>query len=1081
MPAARADTGAEFFEKRIRPLLAKNCYACHSSAGNVAMGGLRADSLEGLLTGGGRGPAVIPGDPDGSPLIRAIRYRDEKFAMPPTGQLASTEVAALERWVELGAPWGRAPSGDRNSGVHWSFVTLREPRRPEVANAEWVRSPIDAFVLARLEAEGLRPAPAADKRTLIRRAFFDLIGLPPSPEQVAAFLADESPEAYATVVDRLLSSPRYGERWGRHWLDVARYSDSNGVDENLVYRNAFRYRDYVIDAFNKDKPYDRFLTEQLAGDLMPGADAIETQYERWTATGFLSLGPKMLAEDDPVKMQMDIVDEQLDTAARAFMGLTVGCARCHDHKFDPIPTADYYALAGIFKSSQTMENFDVVARWHEYVLAPREERDHLEEHLAKVAAKTEAIDEIVKREDERIVREGWRKAGTYILAADAVMRSQEVHLPPLLAGSDRPDSQEGEVILRDAGAFDRGNASRELERGSKNVQRRSKAPYFAEYEVEVRRDGEYQFDILNAEHGFGTADLWINGLLMKTGSPAVSNRAASPDPGGWSVWGIYPLEAGRNTIRLEHRSRFPYIQAWAIAPSRLPEGTGPPMTAARLARLHGLNLQFLRQWVQRLTRDRGATASILHAWHALQDGLPLADWRSPAAAHFGSKEFGSSEELADRYQELFDQAIGEWNRLHPDDSINYSRERYRDESEALALSDPGLEEFRAFLYEKYGPFRPQNVREHYLETAREAIKRLEQERKALESATPEHPRAMGVREGPAIDDIPVHVRGSHWTLGEVVPRGFLSAIAHDSGPPISAHESGRLHLARWMTSPDHPLTARVMANRLWRWHFGRGIVPTPDNFGRLGQKPSNQALLDWLALRLMDSGWSIKRMHRMIVLSSTYRMSTEYNVRAAEVDPENHLLWRASRRRLEAESLRDAIVALSDDLDFTMGGSILDVKDRAYVANTRRRGAIDYDINRRAVYLPVVRSSLYDVFTAFEFADPSVAIGDRGASVVAPQALFMMNGSIVLRHTRRMADRLLERKDLDDSGRVRDTYERVLSRPPKPEEIDRALTFIANIENALGDGAASPDERRARAWQSFCKAMVGSNEFLYLN
>ncbi len=1080
-PATRADTGAEFFEKRIRPLLAENCYVCHSSAGNVAMGGLRGDSREGLLAGGVRGPAVIPGDPDGSPLIRAVRYQDEQLAMPPTGQLAGAEIAALERWVELGAPWGVVPAGDQTGGVHWSFAAVREPSPPAVRDAVWVRSPIDSFVLAKLEAEGLRPAPEADRRTLIRRVFFDLIGLPPTPEEVAGFLADGTPEAYATVVDRLLSSPRYGERWGRHWLDVARYSDSNGVDENLAYKNAFRYRDYVIDAFNKDKPYDRFVTEQLAGDLMPGADDLETRYERWTATGFLSLGPKMLAEDDPVKMQMDIVDEQLDTAARAFMGLTVGCARCHDHKFDPIPTADYYAMAGIFKSSKTMENYDVVARWHEYVLAPKEDRDFLATHLGKIASKTEAIGKIVKREKERIVREGWRKAGTYLLAADTVLKSQEIDVPPLVADGDRTKAAGSDIIVRDADAFDRGNAARDLQRGDKNVERRSKAPYFAEYEIEVRNAGNYQIDFLDMEHGFGTADLWINGLLMKTGAAPVSNRAASPDPGGWSVSGIYPLEAGGNTIRLEHRSRFPYFRSWAIAPSRLPEGADPPMTPARLARLDGLNLQFLRQWVQRLRRDRGATASILYAWHAFRDGLSLADWRSPAAAHFGGRAFGSSEELADLYQELFDQAVREWSRLHPDDEINYSRQRYRDEAEMPALPEAGLEAFRAFLYEKYGPFRPENIREYYSDAARGAIEGLEQQRKELENVTPEHPRAMGVREGPQIGDIPVHIRGSHWTLGEVVPRGFLSVIAHDSGPKISVRQSGRLHLARWMTSPDHPLTARVMANRLWRWHFGRGIVPTPDNFGRLGRKPSDQPLLDWLALRFIDSGWSVKRMHRLIVLSSTYRMSTEYNARAAAVDPENRLLWRANRSRLEAEAIRDAIVSLSDDMDFSMGGSILDVKDRAYVANTRRRGTVDYDINRRAVYLPVVRSSLYDVFTAFEFADPSVPNGDRGASVVAPQALFMMNASIVLRHTRRMAERLLQREDLDDAGRVRDTYERVLARPPRPEEIDRALTFVANVENALGARAGTAEDRRARAWQSFCKAMVGSNEFLYLN
>ncbi len=314
-----------------------------------------------------------------------------------------------------------------------------------------------------------------------------------------------------------------------------------------------------------------------------------------------------------------------------------------------------------------------------------------------------------------------------------------------------------------------------------------------------------------------------------------------------------------------------------------------------------------------------------------------------------------------------------------------------------------------------------------------------------------------------------------------MPRRFLTAIAGDEQPTIPDGQSGRLQLAKWITSPDHPLTARVMANRLWRWHFGEGIVSSTDNFGRLGQKPSNQPLLDWLALRFIDEGWSIKAMHRLIMTSSAYRMSSEYDAEAAEVDPENELLWRMSRRRLEAEPMRDAILAISDGLDKSMGGSIMSFKDRQYVANTAARGGIDYDRNLRAVYLPVVRSSMYNVFRAFDFADPSTSNGDRGAAVVAPQALFMMNGSIVLKHTRRMADNLLSRDDLNDSGRVRLAYERALTRPPSPQEIDQALSFIAEVDKALEDREPETDERKVRAWQSFCKALIGSNEFLYLN
>ena len=1074
-PAALGQEGAAFFEKEVRPLLAKNCYACHSESGNVAMGGLRLDSLEGVMAGGGRGSAIVSGKPAESLLIQAIGHGDEKLSMPPTGKLTDAEIATLTRWVALGAPWGvaaRAEAGEEpaESHIYWSFAAPVEPETPQVENIEWVRSPIDAFVLAGLEEKGLQPVPPADKRTLIRRATFDLIGLPPTPDEIRVFLDDDSPEAFANVVGRLLKSQRYGERWGRHWLDVARYADSNGLDENLVYKNAFRYRDYVIQAFNEDKAYDQFVHEQLAGDLLPPVDDLETMFERWTATGFLSLGGKMLAEDDPVKMQMDIVDEQLETTARAFMGLTVACARCHDHKFDPIPTTDYYAMAGIFKSSKTMENFNVVARWHEYVLVPKTDRDRLDAHLAKIAAKNDAIAEITKAENHLLVVDGWSEAGDYLLAADDLLRYRQIELQPAQVAA----------IVREASSFDRGNVSREIAKGETNAPK-GEGPFFAEYDVTAEEAGEYQLDFFDAEKGNGTADVWINGELVNYGAKRVRNRAASPDAGGWSVSGVFPLRRGGNTIRLEHESRFPYFEKLLIAKNRLRVGAEIPRTVAQVARQYGVNAGFLEQWVERLNRAKGAPASIFFAWFAHRD--KREGWATPAAKTFGVARYHSHEETAVRYQELFNEAVRQWNELHPESTLNYTkRERYKDEQEEPALSDPGLEAFRKVLYEKYGPFRPPNgIRKYYSQGAKDALAKLEAERKELEAATPEFPRAMGVREGTEISDIPIHIRGSHWTLGDTVPRGFLTALSGGERLSIPNSQSGRLQLAKWLTNPNHPLTSRVMVNRLWRWHFGRGIVSSTDNFGRLGQKPTNQPLLDWLALRFIENGWSIKKMHRTMMLSSTYQMSSEYNERVAEIDPENALLWRMNRRRLEAEAIRDAIVSLSGDLDLSMGGSILAFKDWQYVANSRTRGGIDYDRNIRAVYLPVVRSGMYDVFRAFNFADPSGTNGDRSATVVAPQALFMMNGSIVLRHTRLMADRLLERGDLDDAGRVRDVYERVLARPPNPGEVDRALTFIAQIDRALEADFPDAPERRARAWQSFCKALIGSNEFLYLN
>ena len=382
-PGAEPD-GIPFFESKVRPILVENCFKCHSVS-EKHKGGLLADSLAALLKGGESGPALVPGKPEQSKLIEAVNYKNTDLQMPPKGKLSEAQIAALTTWVRIGAPWPTAsaaaivapgvdPEKKRRMAEHWAWKPAQVSGPPAVKDEAWIRSPIDRFILAKLDANNLKPAPPADKRTLLRRATFDLTGLPPTTEDVEAFLNDRSCEAFAKVIDRLLASPQYGERWGRHWLDVARYADSNGMDENLAYANAFRYRDYVVTALNRDKPYDQFVREQLAGDLLPVAGNAEETQQRQIATGFLALGPKVLAEPDPQKMEMDIIDEQLDTVSRTFMGLTMGCCRCHDHKFDPLPTADYYSLAAILKSTRVMVNFNKVARWYERPLGTPEDR-----------------------------------------------------------------------------------------------------------------------------------------------------------------------------------------------------------------------------------------------------------------------------------------------------------------------------------------------------------------------------------------------------------------------------------------------------------------------------------------------------------------------------------------------------------------------------------------------------------------------------------------------------------------------------------------------------------------------------------
>jgi hypothetical protein len=667
----------------------------------------------------------------------------------------------------------------------WAFQPPADPPSPAVKDAAWAKTPLDRFVLAKLEANGLQPAPPADRRTLIRRAAFDLTGLPPTPEEIDAFLADTSPDAFAHVVDRLLASPHYGERLGRHWLDVARYADSNGLDENVAHGNAWRYRDYVVSAFNRDKPYDQFLLEQLAGDLLPSADPA-IRRERLIATGFLALGPKVLAEVDEKKMEMDIVDEQIDTVGRSLLGLTLGCARCHDHKFDPIPTEDYYALAGIFTSTRTMESFTKVARWHENSIASEQDLARKAEHDRQVARQKEVIQKRLARANDEL------------------------------------------------------------------------------------------------------------------------------------------------------KSR---LQSGAALP-KAPEAMYPEETRAELRRLRG-----------ELTR--------------------------------------------------------------------------------------------------------------------------------LEKSAPEMPSAMGVTEG-SVADVSVHLRGSHLRLGKVAPRRVPRVLAGPDAPVFDSKQSGRLQLARWLVRRDHPLTSRVMVNRIWRWHFGQGLVRTPDNFGKLGEPPTNPALLDWLAHRFVEAGWSVKAMHRLVMLSATYQMSSRHDPRAAERDPDNRLHWRTNVRRLEAEAIRDALLAVSGSLDRTMGGSLLGVPNRGYLFDHTSRDATRYDSPRRSLYLPIIRNHLYDVFQLFDSTDATVQNGDRATTTVAPQALFMMNSDLVAGASNRLAAALLGEAKTDDDGRIRKLYVTAYGRPATADEMAKGRQFVRTCEEELRGSEPDGGKRRLRAWACLCQIVVAANEFIYV-
>ncbi|NND96047.1 MAG: DUF1549 domain-containing protein [Pirellulaceae bacterium] len=903
------DQQREFFEKRIRPLLVTHCYECH--AGDQDSGGLRLDSRDSIAQGGDSGNPLVVGDTGVTLLIEAVRYQNQDLQMPPSGPLSKQEVADLQRWVEMGAPDPRrasdagtatdsaepGPSGMSiaEGRQFWSLQRVSDPSLPDVDNPKWVRTPIDAFVLSHLENVGLQPAPPADRRTLIRRVTFDLIGLPPTPQEIEAFVQDDSPDAYHQLVERLLASPQYGVRWGRHWLDVARYADSNGLDENLAFGNAWRYRDYVVDAFNDDKPFDRFLIEQIAGDLVPGANR-----QTKTATGFLALGAKVLAEPDREKLQMDAIDEQLDAMGKAFLGMTFGCVRCHDHKFDPIKQSDYYSLAAILKSTRTFADTKTgaIKHWFEHSFATELQTAQLKIVDAEIAAK--------------------KKAATSFKNAAIVE----------LRGVARANA--------------------------------------AEYLVACT-----QFDT----------------------SASLNHVAEIAEP-----LGLHP--------RILHHCR--------------------------------LHLEYHR------------SDPLFGKWHELAN---------------------SGEAVGQYFHPLFTSA---------ESALAAAR---NEKPGAKKLDDPDLEIARAALYDLSG-FLAVPAKAEFALNAEQLAKYydLMEQARVIESNAPDEDSAMGVCDDAVEDQLPIHIRGSHRNFGKLVAREFPEVMRASTARSVfPTNQSGRLQLARWMASTQHPLTARVYANRIWAWHFGRGIVATTENFGALGDRPSHPDLLDYLARYLMESGWSTKSLHRLILASNTYRMSaTGFVTNGTEVDPQNRLLWKFPLQRLDAEQIRDAMLAVAGRLDQSMDGKTIPLRNRQFVFNHTSVDHTKYDSLRRAIYLPVVRNNLYSLFTQFDFPDPTMPTGTRGATVVAPQALLMLNADLVMDSADQLADQLM-RQVSQDRARVDLAYNIALGRRATETEKERAVAFVDDLTSRALTGSASIDPiEEHRAWSLLCQSLFASNEFIYL-
>jgi hypothetical protein len=881
LSAAQSANSVEFFETRIRPLLAEKCFACHTQA---RLGGMQIDSRETLLKGGNSGPAIVPGSPEQSLLIQAVSHTHERLKMPPQEKLKDAEITALSDWIRAGAFWPEsAPKSvvdaHQRGGItpqqraFWSLQPVRKPSLPVVKDKNWPKTTIDHFVLARLEAQGLKPVPAADRRTWIRRVTFDLIGLPPTPEEVSSFIQDSSVKARAKVVDRLLASPRYGERWGRHWLDVARYTDDSGStlkDDPLP--NAFRYRDWVIQSFNDDVPYDQFVKAQIAGDLLQG------DRSKWVAgLGLYNLTP-------------NLQDDRVDVTTRGFLGLTVACAQCHDHKFDPIPTKDYYALQGIFESTEL----------HEYPLASDEVVERYQKQKKLVDEQQAVIDEFLEAQSTQLAEILASRASRYLLATRKVMGSE---------------SREFEAIAQQE-KLDRET----LERWVKHLKVSPREHPFLNHWDELIKAGASESEFCSEAEKFQE-------LLL-------------------SVFREKKTVDQKNLILTGGSQEFEVLSKVNLAS---------------------------------LERDRFALWSDFFLVGQKLEGI-------------GSRESGV---LRYKSKEVTRFLQGDW-KAH------------------LESMEVRLDELKGALPEKY-PF---------LRTIKDVAK-------------------------PA--NMKVYLRGNKETQGEEAPRAFLSVLCTGDPVPFSKG-SGRMELAEAIASPQNPLTARVMVNRIWQHHFGVGLVTTASNFGQLGERSSHPELLDYLAARFVEQGWSIKAMHREIVLSAIYALSAGFSEQNSAIDPDNRLLWRANRRKLDAEALRDSLLLVSGNLDLTAGGEPMRLSNEKNL--------------RRTVYGFVSRAKLDGTLSLFDFPDPNFTSEGRITTDTPLQRLYFLNSEFVINQAKVLVSRLETMHPAHTEIKIRQAYRLLFQREPVPDEVQTGLRFLES----------GPDK-----WPLYAQALLSSTEFLLVN
>jgi len=919
-----------FFEAEVRPMLVAKCLECHGPDKQEA--GLRLDSREALLKGADAEVVVVPGDPDKSPLIHAVRY-EGNVQMPPAGKLEEKELALLTTWVKMGVPWGgksAAPAEDaaaraaRIKSTHWAYQPIARPEIPTASDPTWNENPIDRFLFAELEKKGLRPSAPADRRTLLRRLSFDLTGLPPTAVEVDEFVNDAAPDAVAKVVDRLLASPAYGQRWGRYWLDVARYSDTKGYvfTEDRRYPYAYTYRDYVIRALNEDKPYDEFLQQQMAADLLNVSDKRDL-----AAMGFLTVGRRFSNNIH------DIIDDRIDVVTRGVMGLTVTCARCHDHKYDPIPTDDYYSLYGVMASCNEPGEPPLIGE--------PQESEAYQQFMAELNKREQAFKDYHATKYSEMLSDLRLRAADYL--CQVVMDTMKESLPDDADLSFTSDELRPAVVRR-----------------------------WKQYLERTAREGDAVFALWH-EYAALAKD------KFDEGSRAITERLRAGNDG------LKPLN--------------PLVRA-AFAQAE------PAESMLDVARVYGVLL-----------------SGIEKQWQALVQNPPMpAEGQPPKPVE----------------------------RL-PDDAAEQLRQTlYAHGAPAAITADDARRVF-------------DRATQNELTKLRRSVDEL----KVNSPAAP--PRAMVLNDQPTPHQPHVFLRGDPGRPDREVPRRFVQFLAAEPGKPFE-QGSGRLEMARAIASADNPLTARVMVNRVWMYHFGTPLVRTPGEFGVRSEPPTHPALLDWLSRQFIDEGWSLKRLHRLMVLSKAYGQASDDRAECREVDPANTLLWRANRRRLDFEAMRDSLLAVAGRLDPALDGKSIDIWAQPYST-------------RRTVYAFIDRQDLPGIFRMFDFASPDVSTPQRPTTTVPQQALFGMNRQLVIEQARHLAARPEVAAAAEPAAKVQALYRAALSRAPEADEIQLGLDYVTRAGQAAaptaGADAAAPV--MLNPWEQYAQALLLSNEFMFID